>query len=261
MRAFSLMETVIALFVLVAGVILSVSLVHQSLKIQGDVRQQVVATEIARNTLARVRDWAAADAGGGVSNFNTSWAIYNGGSFQDPTYPGFTIQVDSRPTPLTIYSPCSTFETVFTPLEKSIERSIVPVEIQVSWSNQRVSILSYVGEPPRSLQSPLNLTITAGSAPLNANDTLTLSVESRDTNGNLVEDLVYEWYVNPIEPGWGLGTLVRTNMPRDGSSIQFQHRVVLRDGTLGQAPGTCRVRVRTVYSGVETWGEIDLVLL
>ncbi|MEW6278399.1 MAG: hypothetical protein AB1758_07260 [Candidatus Eremiobacterota bacterium] len=266
-RGVTLTETILSVFVLTAGMLLVVNLLHTSLRYQSQIEERALGARLARLTLARVRAWAWENSGGAF-NFYGNWAPYAGTTSTDPAYPGFTIRVDADPTGRALFSPCSTLEQTYASLPRRLTRAVVPVRVRVERpGSDPVILVSYVGAPPVTLQ-PLTVTLAGGATPLAQDATVTLAVSASDGSGTSVDGLAYSWSVEPTGTTPALGTLVvdtdgdgRPDMPRDGSQIVFQHRYRKPDGvTYLHKDGQCKVIARTRHHGRDVTGEIVLDL-
>ncbi|MCE7872824.1 hypothetical protein DYH09_20910 [bacterium CPR1] len=264
-RATTLTETLMAIFLLLAGMLIVINLLHASLRHQARIEKRALSVQLAQLTLDRVRAWAW-EKTAGTCNFHSNWAFYNGVTLTDPAYPGLTVQVDVSPGGRSLFSPASTLEQTYSGLPRRMTRAVVPVRVRVSQSgSDSVTLLTYVGEPPLEL-APLTITGAAGALAQDAS--VTLQVSATDLAGNPVQGLSYFWSVEPTGPNPGLGTLVTDldadglpDRPRDGSQIDFQHRYLRSDGTAWRhKDGQCRVIARTRQYGRTVTGEVVLDL-
>ncbi len=235
-KGLSLVETIIAVSLLTAMALITIQLFHSGLRLTARVQAQTVAAKIARDKLEEIRGWAADPA-----NF-ADWSPY-----LDTTNPapesGFTVRVRSQAEQ--IYTPCSTFEASNSQ-PRLIRDQTRRVEVTVSWSGEQVQLTTLVGAPPDQWGSPDLVVSPATPGPLNPGQSVDLAVQAFDASGQPLDDLFFDWFVQPLT---GNGTLVKTN--RDGSSARLTHQVIGLGGAPTTAPGTCRVHARAVYRGRE----------
>lgn len=156
-KGLSLIESVVAIYLLVGVCLLMALLFHSSLAYGGRVVRMQTATQIAENTLAQVRAWAK-----DPSHFATWSGPYPWEATAPPPY-----QVIVAQSMQTVASPCSQTEKVFGDNQRSLFQSYRKVTVSVRWTNQPndvVRLTSLIGDPPRGL-APLSqrLTLTAQS--------------------------------------------------------------------------------------------------
>lgn len=241
----SLLETIMALFLLAAATLLIISLFHTALQRSRWSEQQTSARQIAERTLAEMRRWSA------QGNFLESQDLvsWDGKKFPDPTQPEFEVAIRARMATLT--SPCESLEVVY-PLaqRRRMTRSAAQVQVTVSWSGgraglSRVALNSLLPESPRKLQS---VTVTGSSGPLAAGASSTFTAQAYDASGRPIHDIVYVWWV---EAQTGNGQITPAHA---GDSAVFVNQGRRSDGTAFQTGGICRVAALATYEGVEVIG-------
>ncbi len=231
----SLAESVVALFLLVAAMLVMTSLLHRSLRLTVEAEQEAVAATVAHNRFAELRSWASQG-----DNFDALGSL-DGTITNSPDYPGFQTQVEVFNHQL--YSPCSTFESTLVD-PKSLASSAKRVGVKVLWAGGTFRASSLIAEPVREWG---NLVITPnGGVTLNVGDSATFTAAAFDSEGDPIADLFYRW---TVDPGSGNGML--ESQSRDGQSAVFRHQIVLPDGSLGSAAGNCRIVLRAVFRGQE----------
>lgn len=249
----SLLETVIALFLLVAEVLVLLGAFHQGVRHQARTTMQAQAVGVVQRTMSEVRAWARVPA-----NFDSNWAVYNGATRQDA---GFTVQIECAPAGLALASPCNSLENPWTSRAKVMRRSVVPVKVTATWdpsdSRANVSVTSYIGEPPRAANPVLLITQTGGpSSPVPQNGVMAFKVDARDASGNALQDLQFRWYVKPFTGN----ASVLDGGPRDGTTAEVKHAYIYNGITLHVA-GTIQVECRTTYHGRELRGVTPPIML
>lgn len=267
-RAVTLAETLVAVFLLVAGIMVVVNLLHAALRYQTRSEQRALAALLARRTLNQVRAWAWSRPGSSF-NFHGNWAAYNGVTLTDPNFPGLTVRVDANPAGRTLFSPATPLEQTYASLPRQLDRAVVPVRVRVDAPGMTPLILvSYVGEPPLTIGTLTINRVAGASGTLAQDDTVTLEAQALDPGGAPIPGLVYFWSVEPCGTNPSLGTLLTDtdydglpDLPRDGTRIVFTHRYHMADGILWlHKAGQCRVYAITLHQGREYRAETVLDL-
>lgn len=243
--AFSLIEANIAIALLAACFFLLFPLFHYALQYSTRVEQTALATTIARSRLADVRDWCRRKVSGGYNWDNPSG--YPGlGPAADAEHPEFTVAVIF--TNQTLYSPCTTFQSVQSndALRRKLTSSCRRVEVRVSWTAaglaSQVALFSLVADPTRSLAS----LVVTGSAPgqVPADGTVPFTAQALDEDGRQIRDLFFHWNVHPRT---GVGRVDAVSP--DTVTCLFKNLSYRRDGTAQHTGGFCAVRARATYRG------------
>ena len=245
-RAVSLLETVIAMFVLIGAVLVIVSLFHSSLRYSTMVESRQLATVVAEKKLAQIRAWSRQPTPGGF-NYDTI-DTYPKGPAPDPDYPAFTVTTEVKDQLQA--SPCTTAESLHGARARFMRQSVKLVRVTVSWHardpSKRVRLTSWVAEPPRG---PCTLVLSPASPPVpvprhdppNSLGAVTFTVKAVDRNNRTIDDVFFNW---SWKPGTGKGTLAVNN--RSGTSATFTNRISKDPFWTG---GECTAAVRAVYCG------------
>ncbi len=247
--AVTLTESLIAIFLLVGAMTVTVILFHGATRHTTRTDQAVAGVTLAEKTLAWVRNWAATPAGSGM-NFD-DWSSVAGSTRTDPDYPGFQIRIDAERAVLA--SPSTAFED---PLVVSNPRlmsaSFYRVRVRVSWPGDQVELLSLVGDPYRRWAASGAIQVAPGGSPLlGPGATQAFTASGRDAGGRIITDLFFDWYVQPETSN---GTVTATSV---GDSATFTNAIYLRlpsgatQTRYASQDGTCTVKARAVYGGVE----------
>jgi hypothetical protein len=234
-----LLETITALFLLTSAAMVVVALYHTALQRTTRVHQGATARLLAQAALAQARVEA-------TQPFSQMSPASLAKSYDDPDHPGFHVTV--RSSAASQPNPCSSLLPAF-PVsdQKILNTSAANLEVEVSWSDGRESfkLNSLVEEGIAELAT---VTVTGSSGPIPGNGTATYTVEARDTNNNIMQDLGFLWWVEPgtgnalIAPKKVSQTAVLTNLTRGFDGVTFVQ------------PGTCRVAVMARYRGKEVTG-------
>src|SRR5688572_25361030 len=101
-RAFSLVEAVLAGFLMLTAVTIAIWVFDASLRAQAVQEVRLLAVQVAQNKLEEIRGYADSQFGGGLTLFD---------GVQTQVGPG--LEMRTRATLQTIYSPCSQLETQY----------------------------------------------------------------------------------------------------------------------------------------------------
>lgn len=239
----SLSETVLALFLLTATMLLFVSSFHRALAYRRWSERQLEATLLARSELDRLRLWARDPA-----HFDSDWSAVLG-SRTRADHPGLQISV-YRGSVRELFSPASPLES---PLgdPRRFPASAYPVAVQVGWSGgprDRVRLTSLVTEPDR-LAPADSLTVrvdrVSGPTPLSGQQEADFRATALLPGGAPV-DAMFVWSLVPLS---GNASLLPP-ISRDGRQVRLKNALrVLRTGGWQVWPGQVRLRASTTYFG------------
>lgn len=259
--AFTLVETVISLFILVVAFGLVATLFHTAMRYSSRVEKQTVAVTVARRKMVEIRRWAR-EVSGGIYNFDTDWSAWNGVTAADAEQPD--MEVTTHVVEQELYSPSSGLEAPY-PEERrrTLGTSAKKLRIQVAWNptspSNRLTLVTLIPDPGRAFRTSNPLVVQTEGAlasPLPRDATATFTVQGFSTDDKPLADLFFKWYVEPMT---GNGTI--TDEARDGSRVTFANKVRLPNGAWTWTGGRCRLRVRAVYRGDERWADSPVMEL
>ena len=246
-RGLSLAETVVALFVLVVGCLGSIQMFHVGLRASSVSEKRSVAAFLANKRLTQVQVWAK------DPNHFATWSGYPNGPDGDfPDYPISVTHSDYR-----AFTPCSQVQGGS---PRQLLRSLQRVQVEVAFppfrAEDRLRLVSLVGEPPHNLT---DVTVVVDDSavpnPMSAGGTATLQAQLRD-GGNLIQDALFDWQV---APDTGNGTI---SPDESGRSARFTNEILLLNGTTTSMSGqACSVEAWARYMGrpfMASSGEIHL---
>jgi hypothetical protein len=247
-RGVSFGEAVVAIFLILSSVIVTVTLFHSGMRYASSSQRRALAAVYGRKVMQQIRGWARVPA-----NFDSDWSTYNNVVLTDPDYPGMEAQVDCVPTGRELLCPASELERDYGPRANSMERSVVPVRVQIDWgiSGREVRLVSLVGAPERGLPATLQVINTGGGlvAPLGIVD---FTTQLNDSASQPIPDVTYSWSILPIT---GNATLLKDIAPRDGSTMQLKHEYewnpLMTPPQIGPISGQIEVEVVCRYRGTE----------
>ena len=251
-RALSLAESVVSMFLLMAGSLACLTLCIQAQRYQSDSLQAQRAAQLSSEVLERVRQWAK-----DTNNFNSSWATYNDDTFTHPHYPEFRIRVQCASTQQTIYSPSQSTEQTRLLGGRQLAQAR-PVKVTVEWGRQRSHHLDVrLYEEARVVRSPLPITVTLASGstnPLAQDGSLIAEGHLWDSSGQEILGVPFRWSTSTN--GTGLATLDNSQDPSD-RSIRLFHWVYEGDpgtSTKLYLPGNITILATARYQGREYTG-------
>lgn len=240
----SLSETILALFLLTATVLLFVSSFHRALAYRKWSQRQMEATLLARSELEQLRLWARDPA-----NFASDWSARTGTRTR-PEHPGFSIATYRGPA-RELLSPASSLE-LGSGDPRRFPASAYPVAVEVRWSaegpHDRVRLTTLISEPNR-LAPGENLEVrishVSGSAPLGGQAEADYRATALLPGGAPV-DAMFTWSILPMT---GNATVLPP-ISRDGRQVRIKNALrVLRTGGWQVWPGQVRLRASTRYFG------------
>lgn len=248
-KAFSLVEAVLSSFLLLTAVSMCVWLFDASLQAEAGNDRRVLATMVAQDRLEEIRAAADASFGAGLASFNDVRSTSQG------------LEVHTRAQYIKLYTPCSRLETQYplaavfpSPGPKALERSCWQVEVTVSWGHRaadRVTLASLVGDW-RKADFTVRITPNATQR-VAPRGTMQYTCVAEDGLGNRLYDLVFSWYVNPLD---GMGTI--SQVSRDGQVCLYKNHFRNFDGRYTVQPGKCEIECRAVYRGQEKTAKVEV---
>ncbi len=191
--AFSLVEVVIALFLLSFAALSVLSMTQTGFVAQRRNQEIARANLVIQSVVGDMRLWAE-----DLNNFKSSWAPYNT-TFSPPDYPGYQVRARALATGRPIDSPCAELETQWEPTtqgKRTMPNAIGPVEITVFWSSDpldSVTVITYVGEPKRDITN-IQFEVTGPNpGSLSVGNTSDYSIRAKDPSNRYFDNLMYQW--------------------------------------------------------------------
>lgn len=236
--AFSLIEAIIAAFLLLTSLLVVAALVDSSLQTQAKAEQYLFASMVASTELDKLRGYSERF---GLEHLDG----FEGQSFVSEADSAFRVTLKVSPYPLPV--PNSSLESDFPEGSRRIFRDSTRfVQVRVAWSEDpgdHVLLSSMVSD---WREQDFEVKIEAeGATGVEAHGKLKLKASS-----GKVKDLVYTWYTEPLV---GLGSL--QDVARDGQSATYANRYRTPANRFVIYPGTCRVVARAKYRNVVKTGE------
>ncbi|MCA9780815.1 MAG: hypothetical protein KC800_29045 [Candidatus Eremiobacteraeota bacterium] len=260
-KAFSLVEAVFASFLLLAGILMSVSLFDASLKAEVGNEKRVQAALVAESVMARVRRKAQGNVNGVYNRFNEKTLVL-------PGYPDFKafirikgqrLAIPSNSTEDGQYSPEDVYPV---PTGRFMWGSAIKAQVEVTWDEggeRKLTLVENVYDFTPTTDFKVTLTDSskaaiADSAIVNVprREKEVFSVESR-SRGIKVKDMQYTWYVEPLT---GMGSVYRVS--RDGSWCTYLNAYRTLSDVLQDGPGACYLVVEATYQGVRSVDKVRI---
>jgi type II secretory pathway pseudopilin PulG len=250
-RGFTILESVIASFLLVTAIALAVLLVDSTLQAQAQNERRLAAVRAAENALEEIR----AEAALGYSSMESR---LNGGTW---TSSDSSVDLFTHVTKQPVVVPNDSLESDYPVTaslpdvgKKILQNSILKLEVEARYGQaegDRVSLIGYIvdSRPNDYYVSILPRSGGVIAAPYNTLDFEALAV---DASGQRIEDLLFSWYVEPVD---SFGTIHQVS--RDGMTCVYKNTYEDYNGQFVSTPGKCILVVRAVYKGREkTYGTL-----
>ena len=249
-RGVGLLECVVGLFLLTAGILSLFQLFHVALQHQSKTEMQYRAAHAGECLLEEVAGWASEP-----TNFATAWAVWHDQFFSRPEAPGLWFQVKVVRQATDIYTPASGLEKVYGSEARKLSRSLVQVWVEAGREPQRGKVLwrfhRRVSEPRREAGA-INLRFVKGASQISRDQSATLEAELLDSVGQVIPDVTFYWELKPVT---GNGLLKPNG--RDGHQIEVTHHYI---APIPYVDGQAILQVHCRYFGKEVSNEVALLL-
>jgi Tfp pilus assembly protein PilV len=261
-RGLSLLETMLAIFLLLTVLTFVLELYCRSFQNLTKVEQTFQATAFARDTLEEVRVWARDP----VHFSQPTWAPF--ANVTDSRYPDFAIQTEVAAAELN--AACTAFEDGLNAADRlTMPNSARTVTLSVIHRGVAIfELSSLIAEPERRLAAMNPVRVVANPVapdPVAVDGEVEFQASLLDSAGAQITDVEFTWSVLPgpevptagIRPGNGM--IVRVS--RDGTKAVFKNRYERTDGTVDHTGGVCRVVANAKYFAATQRGRsVDLRL-
>ncbi len=244
---FSLVESVCATFILLTAILMTFQLFHSGMHYFRWVEEKNLATNLADQRLAQIRNWARTQ---------NNWSGYPNGS--DPSHPEYSLTVTF--TDRVTASPCLELDKNFPDNRREMTQTCKQVTVKASWNRGSVELHSLVSDRNNrgwSSTSPIKVEGVIPSV-VKPGTSVDLTVTATDASNVEFQDLFYTWSVEPRDPDPALATVTPTRNGRSATLVNLSRRPY---GKTAPSTGYCRVVVRAMYRGVEQVGYSDDIKL
>jgi hypothetical protein len=260
-RGHSLVETLLALFLLGAGSLACVTLFIQASRIQRQSLQGTGAARVMEECQASIQEW-----GREATNF-VSGSLYNDLSLADSDYPGFRVRIQMQSVQ-NVTSPNPMLELPLGSLSRTLTQAIRPYQVRVSWGVMASQTLTFAGQlsvPQRNVRNPrpIQISLLSGSSSMAINATATYQAELMDDSNQVIPGVTFGWILLPDFSGVGgagLGSL-DSSIDRTGRRCALIHHYYAGDPTMPAVPGWSRMRAYCRYFGREYVYDTDPIEL
>jgi len=145
---YSLVETIIASFILLLGFLVSIRLFNAAINYSGVSQMRGLAVLVGNKKLEEINAWnRSTHQPVGATPFS-DWSAYNGATVADAVNP--TISTTITTTPVSpLYVPCTTFQAIVpTANQVTMVNCLERVDVQVNWNLQSLTLTSMFAPPP-----------------------------------------------------------------------------------------------------------------
>jgi hypothetical protein len=241
-RGYSLIEAILASFLLLFTFFLVSSLFNTGLQYSRKVEQRMVAVQFAEKRLAEVRQWAKE-----TDNWSPPGSVTDPA---DPDFPGYAVQLNLVTEVL--YSPCTRLEEAFP--DDTREMPTIAKKAVVTVSKQGIPdyVMAAVvtrGDSAWPATADIRLSPSTPATLTGSTQELELTARAFDTDGNEVKDIFFHWEVEPDFTGGNPTTAEVRLKTRDGRKAVVRNRVRRRNGAWLPTSGDCLVVAYARYQG------------
>ena len=236
---FSLIEAIVAAFLLLTSLLVVAALVDSSLQTQAKAEQYLIASTVASTELDKLRGYSERF---GVEHLDG----FDGQSF--PSEADAAFQATLKVSPYELAVPNTSLEAEFPEEARRVFRdSARLIQVRVAWSEDPADhvLLSSMVSDWREQDFRVSIEVE-GSTDVLPHETLKLKA-----NSGRLKDVVYTWYTEPLV---GLGSL--QDVARDGQTAIYVNRYRTPANRYVIYPGSCRIVVRAKYRNVVKTKEI-----
>lgn len=256
-RGLSLVETLVAIFLLAGAAFASIALLIEASKAQRLTNETQKALGYAQQSLDRVQAWALSSA-----NFATGWSTYADASFPEPQDPAFQVRIQANPGQPRLISPNTSLELSYAPWQRRVDSRACSVKATVSWSSVRtrsVVLCRWIGAPLSQVSQLQVQQLGGATSPVAVNATATFEARLLDTSSQPIPGVVYYWKADPDYTNGqpGMASLEST---RQGDRVTLIHHYYAGDPDTPKLPGDIGLKAYCRYGGRE-WSSASLPFL
>jgi Tfp pilus assembly protein PilV len=252
-RGISLLETVIAIFILLTAFTFVAALYASSLSHLREAESKEEANRLLLNTMDDLRVWARDPA-----NYASAvWAPYL--SVTDSGFPDFEVRVQTSP--VRIAASCDAFEASKPVSERvTLNDSAKRVTAEVRHKGRVLTQLTTIlPEPERTIRvaDPIVVQPISGlSIPLAREEEAVFQATLIDSAGDAVNDVSFSW---AVVPSTGNASIFEVNPARDQGTLKNTNHYYA--GPVYYTGGKCRVEATATYQGIQYTGLSDEIEL
>lgn len=237
----SLVESIVAIYILTGAVLTVFLLFDHGLRISGETSRQSKLVLVAQRRLEEIRAWAATLSGGAASNFDNIASLTATG----PDPKDGDVTVDVRAAIVTIFNPDTNSESGWGASAKTMVHSVAKVQVKASYGgSENVTLVSLIREPALTWRSGTPLTLATSASTVSSLGSFSNTAQGFSTTGAQIQDLGFRWHVNPIDSS---GDIKVGHL----DDVTYTNRF-FNSWTNGYAsqPGTLKLQAEARYGGV-----------
>ena len=245
-RGFSLVESVVGLFILLTAFTFVATIYNHSLSHLKGIERREGATQFLSNTLEELRSWARDPA-----NYSQpTWAPFT--NVVDPNFPGLEVRITTEPANLA--ASCDTLEQAKLPADRvSLSNSAKLVTARVFYQgNETNKVSTLISEPERTVHptDPVEVTeISAVTTPLAREAEIRFEAKLLAADGTVIPDVNFNWAVVP-----STGNASISQVSSSGEQGTLRNSNTYYAGPVYYTGGRCKAEASTVYRGVQYIG-------
>lgn len=253
-RGLSLAETIMAIFLFVAGGLVCFELALSACRDGARVEEVTQAGIVGESVLDGIRNWAYYP-----DNYLTNWSIYDDKDI--PWEGGYRVHTYLAATQRSPISPCSALQIGYP--QRALTDSSRVVRVKISWRNgapgDTLSLTAVINEPARNVRATTPVVITRMPPlvdPVAVNTTTRFQAELFDTSDRVIEGVNWDWRVVSNWDGGdgGMGTLAEIPTQALRGQVDLLHHYYRGDPSAPSAPhklpGSVVMRATCTYDGL-----------
>lgn len=242
LKGSSLVETIIASFILLTAMVLTVHLINSGFRTEADNKLKVISLNAIENVISQIRQDVRAD-------FLSGPDALNGRTWPSPIS---GVQLQSSVQWRDLVVPCTELESQYPeslPLpdlaQKRLSRSVWEVTVTATHVSNGDVVASITTLLTDVHYEGFRLDILARTG-LNApeNGELEFRAVATSQRGDPLDDLILTWYIEPIN---SFGSIQR--LSRDGSECIYKNSYLDYGNRWTSTTGLCRIVARAEYKG------------
>ncbi len=252
-RGLSLAETIMAIFLFVAGGLVCFELALSACRDGARVEEVTQATIVGENVLDGIRNWAYYP-----DNYLTNWSIYDDKDL--PWEGGYQVHTYLAASGRNPVSPCSALEIGYP--QREITDSSRVVRVKISWRmggpSDTLNMVAVINEPPRNVRTVTPVVVTRLAPivdPVVVNTTTRFQAALFDTAGREIKGVTWDWRIisNWDTGTGGMGSLEEIPTQALRSQIDLLHHYYRGDPEAPsppfKLPGSVVMRATCNYDG------------
>jgi hypothetical protein len=272
---FTLLETIIASFLLLMGFLVSLQVFDAAIRYEASAETKSLAVLTASNKLEEIGAWNTQNHYPAGSIPFSDWSHYQGVVSSDILNPQFTITVTCLPV-APLFTPCTTFESVYLPAgplvlsptvtvandTRTMPNCLEQVVVNVNLGSQSFNWTAMFAPPPANFAAlnPQVVVSDASGASLSGSSlghdqTINAVTKLVDAGGNTIDGATFSWLV--LGPGNGVLTATR-----DGREAAFVNHFFVKGTKKIYLDGeVCQLQAQAFFMGHEVTGSSGPITL